>query len=132
MVVALPGRRRRPRLRPRRDPRAARRTAPGRGGGLLAALELDDDAAYRLCHGHRREGGLVARQTLTHGAAIAFADDVLPGLEKSGQVELEEVGGRPDYRAATGAPVIRFAAAEDGSTTAPPTTRARTGSTWRS
>ena len=28
VVVALPGRRRRPRLRPRRDPRAARRTAP--------------------------------------------------------------------------------------------------------
>ena len=88
---------------------------PDEEAALLAALELDDDAAYRLCHGHRREGGLVARQTLTHGAAIAFADDVLPGLEKSGQVELEEVGGRPDYRAATGAPVIRFAAAEDGS-----------------
>jgi superfamily II DNA or RNA helicase len=77
---------------------------------LLDALVLDDDQVYRLCDSRRRESGLVAQRTFAGTDAIAFAQDVLPGLEASGQVEIDEIGGRPDYREATGAPVIRFAA----------------------
>ncbi len=82
---------------------------------LLDALELDEHQVHRLCGRHRREHGLLARQTFGHGDAIAFAHDVLPGLERSGQVEIEEIGGRPDYREASEAPVVHFAArAPDG------------------
>ncbi len=88
---------------------------------LLETLELDDEQVHRLCDGHRRERGLVAEQSVRDGAAIGFAVDVLPGLEKHGQVEIEEIGGRPDYREAQEAPVVHFAARtadgeEDGRT----------------
>ena len=76
---------------------------------LLTALELNDDQTYQLCDSHRRERGLLENRTFTHGGAIAFAEDVLPALEAAGQVEIEEIGGRPDYREASTAPVIRFA-----------------------
>ncbi len=76
---------------------------------LLADLELDDEQVYLLCDSHRREHGLVEQRTFTHGRAIAFAEEVLPALEASGQVQIEEVGGRPDYREAATAPVIHFA-----------------------
>ncbi len=77
---------------------------------LLAALELDEEQVHRLCDSDRRERGLVPERTFRDGAAIAFALDVLPALEKGGQVEVEEVGGRPDYREAQEAPVVHFAA----------------------
>src|SRR5680860_827659 len=76
---------------------------------LLDGLELNDDQTYQLCDSHRRERGLLENRTFTHGGAIGFAEDVLPGLETSGQVEIEEIGGRPDYREASNAPVIHFA-----------------------
>jgi superfamily II DNA or RNA helicase len=76
---------------------------------LLDGLELTDVQVYRLCDSHRRERGLIEKRTFTHGAAVAFAEEVLPGLEASGQVEIDEVGGRPDFREATGAPAIHFA-----------------------
>lgn len=87
---------------------------------LLDALVLDDAQVHRLCGSRRRESGLLPRRTFTHVHAIAFAEDVLPGLEAGGQVEIEEVGARPVYREATGAPEVRFvgretsAAAEGG------------------
>ena len=80
---------------------------------LLDALELDDAQVYRLCGSQRREVGLVARQTFTDIHAIGFAEDVLPGLEAAGQVEIEEIGARPDYREAREAPVVRFASRAD-------------------
>ena len=80
---------------------------------LLEGLDLTDDQVYLLCDSHRRESGLVAEKTFTHGKAIAFAEDALPGLEAGGQVEIEEIGGRPDYREASTAPVIRFATPEE-------------------
>ncbi len=76
---------------------------------LLDELELDVHQTHRLCDGQRRERGLVAERTFTHEDAIAFAQDVLPGLESAGQVEIEEIGGRPDYREAHEAPVVHFA-----------------------
>jgi superfamily II DNA or RNA helicase len=76
---------------------------------VLAALELDEHQVHRLCDAHRREHGLVPARTFRHGEAIAFAEDVLPGLVASGQVEIEEIGGRPDYREAREAPVVHFA-----------------------
>ncbi len=83
---------------------------PDQEQALVDALVLDDDQVYRLFGGRRRVHGLVPEQTLRDLAAVAFATDVLPALE--GQVELEEVGARPDYREATGTPVVRFAPRE--------------------
>ncbi len=77
----------------------------------LDALRLDADATYRLCASHRPEQGLLPTQVLTGTAPIAFALDVLPGLVDGGQVEVRETGGRPDYREASSAPVVRFASA---------------------
>ncbi|MGZ4499309.1 MAG: DEAD/DEAH box helicase [Nocardioidaceae bacterium] len=75
---------------------------------LLAGLDLTDEQRHRLFRGAE----LVPEQTFRHGGAIAFAEDVLPVLEK--QVEVEEIGGRPRYQEASGAPVIRFAGAPGG------------------
>jgi superfamily II DNA or RNA helicase len=80
----------------------------------LDALELDEAAVHRLCDSHRREHGLVPQRVLTGTAAIGFVEDVLPGLEAAGQVEITEVGERPDYREAATAPVVRFAARDAG------------------
>ena len=81
---------------------------------LLDGLRLDDEQAHHLCVSHRRERGLVEQVTFRAGHALAFATDVLPGLEAAGQVEIDEIGGRPDYREATSAPVIRFTSRADG------------------
>ena len=81
---------------------------------LLAGLELDDDQLYQLCDSHRRERGLIEQRTFTQGAAIAFSEDVLPGLEAAGQVEIDEIGGRPDYREARDAPVVHFTSRDAG------------------
>ncbi len=75
---------------------------------VLDALELTGEQVHRLCAGRRRDAGLVPEQTFTGWAAVAFAEDSLVPLEASGQVEIEEVGARPDYREATEAPVVRF------------------------
>jgi len=83
---------------------------PAHERALLDALELTDLQAHVLCHGARRERGLVERRTFSHGQAVAFAEDVLPGLPASSVVEVEEIGARPDYRQATEAPVVRFEA----------------------
>ena len=81
---------------------------------LVDGLTLDAEAVHRLCDAHRREHGLVPEKAFTGTDAIAFAVDVLPALEAAGQVEITEVGGRPDYREARDAPVVRFAAREPG------------------
>ena len=85
---------------------------------LVDALTLDEEAVHRLCDAHRREHGLVPERTFTGIDAIAFAVDVLPNLEAAGQVEITEVGGRPDYREAREAPVVRFASRDAGATDA--------------
>ena len=77
---------------------------------LLDGLELDDEATYHLCDRHRRVHGLVPEKTFEHALAVAFATDVLPVL--AGQVEVEEIGDRPDYREATSAPVVHFSSRE--------------------
>ncbi len=81
---------------------------------LVDGLTLDAEAVHRLCDAHRREHGLVPERTFTGTDAIAFAVDVLPALEAAGQVEITEVGGRPDYREARDAPVVRFASRDPG------------------
>ncbi len=75
---------------------------------------LSDEQVPRLFGSHRRDAGPVPETVFHDVAAIAFAEDVLPGLEAGGLVELEEIGTRPDYREAQSAPVIRFAAPEEG------------------
>ena len=85
---------------------------------LLDRLELDEAAVHRLCRSHARDRGLAPEQLLTGVEAIDFAVDVLPGLEAGEQVEITEIGARPDYREARTAPVVRFATREpaaDGS-----------------
>jgi superfamily II DNA or RNA helicase len=82
----------------------------------LDALVLDDDAVYRLCDAHHREHGLLAERTFTGYQAVAFVEDVLPGLEKQaaeGRLRIVEAGVRPDYRAAKDAPVVHFAARDE-------------------
>ena len=81
---------------------------PRRERELLASLELDDDQTHLLCGG-RREHGPVTRQVFTGMRAVAFHDEALVPLERSGQVEVHESGVRPDYQEATTTPVIRFA-----------------------
>jgi SNF2 family DNA or RNA helicase len=71
---------------------------------------LDDAAVHRLCRSRSRDRGPVPELVLTGADAVDFAVDVLPGLEAGAQVEISEIGARPDYRAATEAPVVRFAA----------------------
>ncbi len=75
---------------------------------LLAALDLSEEQVHRLCRHQRREEGLAPEQTFSGWAAVAFAEDALVPLEESGQVEIEEVGARPDYQEATEVPVVRF------------------------
>ncbi len=75
---------------------------------------LSDEQVQRLYGGQRRHAASTPEVVFHDVAAIGFAEDVLPGLEAAGLVEIEEVGARPDYRAARGAPVIRFTAAEQG------------------
>src|SRR4051794_32751255 len=77
-------------------------------GELLAGLELDDEQRHRLTGSSRPVRSLIPEQTFRSLAAIAFVEDTLVPLEDSGQVEIEEVGARPDYRELTEAPVIRF------------------------
>ncbi len=84
-----------------RDPRAEQ--------ALLDDLVLTDEQAYRL---RAASGRLEASRTLRDVAAIGLAE-ILPGLVAGGQVELEEVGVRPDYRESLAAPVIRFEARDD-------------------
>ncbi|MFT4010313.1 MAG: DEAD/DEAH box helicase [Nocardioidaceae bacterium] len=75
---------------------------------LLDTLVLDDEQRHRLC---TPAGRVIAEQTLTDLAAIGLAD-LMPALLAHPDVEVSEVGVRPDYREATGAPVITFAAAD--------------------
>ncbi len=89
---------------------------------LVSGLDLTDHQVFQLCDSHRLERGLLERRTFTHDAAIGFADDLLPALEAlqaRDQIEIEEIGARPDYRAADGAPVIRFAPRETAGGAAP-------------
>ena len=97
-TLALPRRRRRPGLRAVRDPRAARRAPSGAGAGAARRrCELDDEQAYHLCRGHRRDLGLEdepdvprrPRDPVRRGAAARACAE---------QVEVEEIGGQPDYR----------------------------------
>lgn len=75
----------------------------------IADLTLSDEQVHRLFGAHRREDGLVPEQTFRGMTAVAFLEDTLVPLEESGQVDVEEIGARPDYREVTDAPVIRFA-----------------------
>ncbi|HEX6246340.1 MAG TPA: DEAD/DEAH box helicase [Nocardioidaceae bacterium] len=86
---------------------------PEREQELLAGLvdSLGEEQVHRLCDSHRRDVGLLAEQHLRDVGAIGFAEDVLPGLETCGLVEIEEIGVRPAYREAEEAPVVRFTAA---------------------
>ncbi|MGZ4722168.1 DEAD/DEAH box helicase, partial [Oryzihumus sp.] len=85
---------------------------PDEERALLDALVLDEETTYHLCDSARRERGLVPDKTFRHGGAVAFATDVLPRLVAAGQVEVTEVGDRPDYREAQTAPVVHFASRE--------------------
>ena len=82
---------------------------PDQESAIVSGLELTDDQVYRLFDRHRREHGLVPEQTFTGMTAVAFTEETLVPLEESGQVEIEEIGARPDFREVTEAPVIRFA-----------------------
>jgi superfamily II DNA or RNA helicase len=75
---------------------------------LLAALELDEEMKLRLCGSADGRHGLIPEQTLRGVAVIAFVEDTLVPLEASGQVEIDEIGARPDFHELTDAPVIRF------------------------
>jgi superfamily II DNA or RNA helicase len=77
---------------------------------LLDALRLDDEQVHHLCRAHDRARGLEDAKTFRDVHAIVFAEELLPGLR--GQVEVQEVGDQPDYRAVDGVPVIRFATRE--------------------
>lgn len=77
---------------------------------LLDQLHLDDEQAYHLCRAHDRRMGLEDSTTFRDVHAILFAQELLPGLRE--QVEVDEIGDQPDYRAVDGVPVIRFVGRE--------------------
>ncbi len=79
---------------------------------LLEALDLDEDQVHHLCLDRRRARGLREEATYRDAAAVAVATEVLPPLEKSGEVEIEEVGARPDYQEARSAPIVHFDAVQ--------------------
>jgi superfamily II DNA or RNA helicase len=81
---------------------------PDAEAAVLGGLELDDEQRHRLTGSSRPVRSLIPEQTFRSLAAIAFVEDTLVPLEDSGQVEIEEVGSRPDYHELTEAPVIRF------------------------
>jgi superfamily II DNA or RNA helicase len=74
---------------------------------LVEGLELDEEQRLRLC-GSPRERRLLPEQTFRGALAIAFVEGTLEPLERSGQVEIEEIGVRPAFEEVTDAPVIRF------------------------
>jgi superfamily II DNA or RNA helicase len=76
---------------------------------LLDGLVLTDEQRHRLC---TASGRLASTQQLRDAAAIGLAE-ILPELVVTEQFELEEIGARPDYREAIGAPVIRFEARDE-------------------
>ena len=80
---------------------------PEQEAQVLDGLELDDEQRLRLC-GSPRERRLLPEQTFRGAVAVAFVEDTLVPLEASGQVEIEEIGVRPDFREVTDDPVIRF------------------------
>jgi superfamily II DNA or RNA helicase len=81
-------------------------------GATLAALELDEEQTHRLCGG-RREQGLLPAQVLTGAPVIAFVEETLRPLERSGQVEIEEVGHRPTFQELHEAPEVSFTSAPE-------------------
>ena len=103
------------RLDETRGMRGVRR--PEREWELLEELErsLTDEQVHRLYGSERRDAGILVEAVFHDVAAIGFAEDVLPGLEAGGLVEIEEIGVRPDYRESSESPVIRFAAAGEAS-----------------
>ena len=110
--LALPRRRRRPGLRPRRHPGAARHAPPAREAALLAELDLDDDQTYRLCGG-RREHGLRRRAGDHRARRCRFLDEALVPLEQA-----RPGRGRRDRRAARTSP-SRPSSPRSASTAAP-------------
>ncbi|MGA8211442.1 MAG: DEAD/DEAH box helicase [Nocardioidaceae bacterium] len=76
----------------------------------LDALVLDEEQVYQLCRGHRRELGPEDERTFSGAHAVLFAERLLPGLTE--QVEVQEVGARPDYQELRGAPVVRFSSGD--------------------
>jgi superfamily II DNA or RNA helicase len=101
---------------------------PDREAELLDELErsLTDEQVQRLYGSRRRDAGIIVEAVFHDVGAIGFAEDVLPGLEAGGLVEIEEIGVRPDYREASGGPVVRFAAAEPAPGADPAEDEART------
>lgn len=81
---------------------------------LLEELVLDEEQTHRLCRTGRRDRGLVPEQTFSGALAVAFTEDTLVPLEASGQVEIDEIGTRPEFEELTGAPVIRFEPRDPG------------------
>ena len=81
---------------------------------LLDALELDEDQRTLLCRSHRaRRGSGRAADVQRHGRGRVRRGGPARLWRRAGQVEIEEIGGRPDYREAQSAPVIHFAARAD-------------------
>jgi hypothetical protein len=86
---------------------------------LVAALDLDEEQRLRLCGSTRQQVRLLPEQTFHGAAAIAFAEDTLAPLEASAQLQIEEIGARPDYHELTDAPVVRFQPRHGGQDTTP-------------
>ncbi len=82
---------------------------PASEAAILEGLVLTDEQVHRFCGGLRREQGLLPTQVFHGVTAMAFAEDALEPLEQSRQVEIEEIGARPEYHELTDTPVIRFA-----------------------
>ncbi len=74
----------------------------------LGRLTREHEPGWLLHLDGRRDESLAPERTLHGGDAVDLAELVLPLLLDDGTVEVEEVGGRPDYRAAESAPVVRF------------------------
>ncbi|MEJ7756773.1 MAG: hypothetical protein WKF83_11055 [Nocardioidaceae bacterium] len=88
-----------------RDPRAET--------DVLTRLRLTDAQASVLATA--ADARLVPEQRLRGADAVELAEQVLPGLRESDQLDVIIDGEQPDFREAAGTPVVSFASVDHGS-----------------
>ena len=95
---------------------------PHTGGGardraaeitLLAGAGLSEPLSVLVGSGKFGPGTLVAEQQMRGVDAMEFTQTLLPELVDHPSIELTVTGERPDFREATGTPVVRFTSSDD-------------------
>ncbi len=86
---------------------------PGAELALLDSAELTPEVSAFVELGRNGPGTMASEQHRRGVEAMEFARGILPELIDHPVIELEVTGEPPDFREATGAPVVRFASSAD-------------------